>query len=278
MNPNLCRVALRPRGPLEVFDLSLRLLRAHAAIFGRLTLLLVLPCAIFFGVGAALTDGHYAWLFGPIAVAPLLQAPFTLLGGRLLFTDSISVGQVLRELVARPLALLAVPFWLGLICTLGVLTCGVALLLLPMMVFVTEAALLERADGARIARRAVKLSSLHPGIAVAATFGWFVLTVWGALVGEGSGQLLVGTILQIGKPFGALAEGVVTPYLLMGALCAQPLFGVYRLLLFVDVRTRVDAWDLQVGLRAVGLEADQRMGPPEALVSAERSRAGGARP
>jgi hypothetical protein len=256
VNPNLCRIVLRPRGPLEVFDLALRLIRAHPSVFGRLAALAVLPPAVLLGLGASLTDGHWAWLLGPVLLAPLLQAPFTLLGGRLLFSDVFTVRQVMKELLQRPIALMAVPFWSLLGLLLGSIPCGVLLpFTLPGLAFVTEAALLEKADGSRIPSRAVKLAGLHPGVAVAAALGWLALTLWGALVGEGTGQALVGSLLQIGRPFGSAADGVVTPYVLLGMLGAQPLFGVYRLLLFVDVRTRVDAWDLQVGLRAAGLGA-----------------------
>lgn len=274
MNPDLCRVALRPRGPLEVFDLSLSLCRAHLAVFARLAAWLVLPLALALGAGAALTAGHWAWLAAALALSPLLQAPFTLLGGRLLFNEKTTAGQVVRELLQRPISLLAIPFWYSFVALLGLLSCGVAAFLMPAMVFVTEAALLERADGTRIPRRATKLAALHPGIAIAASVGWLLSTIWWALVGEGLGQAVVGTVLQIGQPFGTLSDGVVTPYLLAGVLFAQPLFGIYRLLLFVDVRTRVDAWDLQVGLRAAGLEAERRSGKPDMIAVPER-RAGG---
>lgn len=279
MNPNLCRLALRPRGPLEVFDLCLRLIRAHPSVFGRLAALVVLPVALGTGLGAWLTGGHWVWLLVPVLAGPLLQAPFTLLGGRLLFSDAFTVRQVLRELLQRPLALLAVPFWVLLVEAVGVLSCGAGLILLPAMAFVTEAALLERADGSRIPSRAAKLAGLHPGIAVAAVLGWGTLTIWGGLVGEGAGQALVGSLLQIGRPFGSLSDGMVTPYLLAGALLAQPLFAVYRLLLFVDVRTRVDAWDLQVGLRAAGLAATSPGDPGQASSGQGRpGQALGARP
>lgn len=258
MNPNLCRVVLRPRGPLEVFDLSLRLLRAHPGVFARLTALLVLPLALVLGLGAWLTGGQLAWLAAPVLVAPALQAPFTLLGGRLLFADTFTVRQVLRELVSRPGAFLAVPGWIGLAQLSGVAMCGFGWpLTLAVAAFVTEAALLERSPAGKAMGRSLRLAGFNPGIAIAASMGWAGLTVWGAAVGEATGQAVVGSILQLGAPFGTATDGIVTPYLLAGALVIQPVYAVYRLLLFVDVRTRVDGWDLQVGLRAAGLAASE---------------------
>jgi hypothetical protein len=255
MNPNLCRVVLRPRGPLEVFDLSLRLLQAHAGVFARLAALVVGPFCLLFGLGAWLTDGHLAWLAAPVLVAPALQAPFTLLGGRLLFADTFDVRQVLRELAARPGALLSVPAWSFLAQLSGLAMCGFGWpITMAVAAFVAEAALLERSPAGRAMGRSLRLAGFNPGIAIAASVGWAVLTAWGAAVGEA----VVASILQLGEPFGKATNGLVTPYLLAGALLIQPVYAVWRLLLFVDVRTRVDGWDLQVGLRAAGLAASER--------------------
>ena len=198
MNPNLCRVALRPRGPLEIFDLSVELIRAHAGVFWRLAALVVIPPAIAFGVGIALTSAHGLWLLAPLAIAPALQAPFTLLGGRLLFSAEVTTGQILRELLTRPLASIAVALW----TTVAVgFSCGVGLpLTLVLVAFIAEVAMLERADGGRAPVRALRLAGHNPLNASAAVAGFVGLTVWGAVVGEFAGQALVGTILQLGQP------------------------------------------------------------------------------
>ena len=68
------------------------------------------------------------------------------------------------------------------------------------------------------------------------------------------GHGIVEFLLQLGRPFGSLSNGEVTPYAVAGVLLAQPLIALYRLLLYVDVRTRLEGWDLQVSLRALGME------------------------
>lgn len=254
MNPNLCRVALRPRGPLEVFDLCFAF--GHARLFPllKMTLLTVGP---LFAITVPLCwyfDGHPGLLAIPAIAAPFLQAPFTMLTGRLLFSDEVTLWSTIKDVLKATPQLLAA--WLAEILgwMLTMMTCGYgAFLVQPALLYMTETALLERVGPARGLRRSLRLAGGHVGIALTGAASRWILLVWFALVGEAAGQSIVGFILQLGEPFGTLWDGDVTPYLLLGLFLSQPAHAIYRLLLYVDVRTRLEGWDLQVGLRAAGL-------------------------
>ncbi|TNE85768.1 MAG: hypothetical protein EP330_24335 [Deltaproteobacteria bacterium] len=269
MNPHLCRVALRPRDPFEVFDLTFRYLRERLGPLSRLGLLVLVPWMLVFTGLSWWFEGAF-WL-APLALipGPLLQAPFTLGGGRLLFGDDFAVPEITWQSLRRSTAL-----WLGwalqgfgwaLVIAIALASndiVGWAMFAGAMLgasflglfgVFASEAVLLERVGLGRAIRRSGRLSAASGGGALAATMGRWFLVVWMGLVGESVGQALVGFVLQLGSPFGTLWDGYVTPYFLGGMLLAQPLSALYRLLLYVDSRTRSEGWDLQVSLRALGL-------------------------
>ncbi len=256
MNPNACRVVLRARDPFEVFDLTLRLARERWRTFAALLGWTVAPWVVVAAVVAWFTDGHWALLLLPLVLATPIQAPFTLAAGRLLFTEELSQREVLGALWER-LGTLVGTWFLGMGAWLASsLTCGLALPpVLAWLCYLTETALLERVSLSRCLRRSMRLSGAHMGIAFAAAGSRFFFTAWFALLGELTGHAVVNWVLQLGEPFGSMWEGQVTPYLVAGILLAQPVHAVYRLLLYVDIRTRVEGWDLQVALRAVNLEA-----------------------
>lgn len=255
MNPNQCRVALRPRGPLEVFDLALRLVRANPADMLALGALTVLPPWVALSALCLAVEGDPEVMVPVLAVAVLpLAAPFAVLSGRLLFSERFPVRAVVVDLL-RHLGPL-VWAWLVQVAILvvGVVTCGLGWLAgHSVWLFVEETSLLERVGAGRSLQRSLRLASAHPGAALAGTLGRVVLTAWCMAVAEAGGQALLGTVLQLGSPFGSALDGIVTPWLVLGAVAAQPMFAVYRLLLYVDVRTRVEGWDLQVRLRAAGM-------------------------
>ncbi len=256
MNPHLCRVVLRPRDPLEVLDLAFALVRWRAWVVLRLLAMTALPVWLGASALAWLTHGAWYALVVPFAFGPLVQAAFTLLVGRLLFSDEVRARDALSESLRRLPALLGVWFVRGIALLAASLTCGLAWPIIQgALLYQTEAALLERVGPNRGLRRSGRLASSQPGTATVAVVGWYVLLAWFALVGEVAGQRLVGFVLQLGQPLGSAMDGVVTPYLLAGLVLFQPAYAIYRLLLYVDVRTRAEGWDLQVALRALGLAA-----------------------
>ena len=255
MNPNLCRVALRPRGPLEVFDLGVRLLAASPRAFAWLLALVVTPpWLVASAVAVALPDAGPWLLAAAFVVGPFVQLPFTLLGGKLLFAESVSAREVLRDLWSLAVPAVQVATAQVALALFGLFACGVGwfVFVVPTL-YLAEAALLERVDFGRQIRRSSRLSSAQGFSAlVGAAAVWFG-TAWFVLVAEGAGSALLGTVLQLGSPFGSLYTGTVTPWALLGTLAAHPFLAVYRMLLYIDSRTRVEGWDLQVRLRAAGL-------------------------
>ena len=255
MNVHQCRVALRPRGPLEVFDLALTLLRVHPGRFLRLSAALVLPFVVLGALLSYPMDRGALTLAGLVVIHPFIHAPITVLAGRLLFAGDVRARDVVRELLRNPVRLFAAWWWqtAGLVVGLGCAGLGF-LITSPATIYSAEAALLEGSGIARTLGRATRLATHNPGNAVAAMLAWALLTVWGALVGEGLGQSIVGFVFQLGAPFG-MFPAQITPYMVAGSLLVQPLVALFKLLLYVDARTRVEGWDLQVGLRAARLGA-----------------------
>jgi hypothetical protein len=252
MKLTACRVALRPRRPVETFDLACSLVRVNAGAVFRLLALITAgawPLAELVGV---LAGGRWAGLLLLVLFLPLLQAPFTLLAGRLMFEPSPRAGTVWQELRARVWEVGAlVGLWWGVLvgsaCSAGTL----AVPCLFVFLFVPETLLLDRIDLRRAVRRAVIVMSEHIGGAIQG----FCLSVgawlWTVAVAEAFGQAIVAGMLQLGQPFGSLLEGDVTPFALLGFLWGQAFTAVFRVLLYVDFRSRVEGWDLHYALRAL---------------------------
>lgn len=256
MNPHLCHIVLRPRGPFESFDLTLALIRARWRPLVRLTAALVAPPWLVLAGLCWLTSGHWALLPLPLLLIPALQAPTTLMSARLLFTDEHRVRDAIRSATKAIPELITISFWQLLATLIAVATCLYgAIPALGGVLYTWETGLLEGVAPSRILRRSARLALGAPADAVTGAIAPIGLTVWCAVVAEATAQTLISFVLQAGTPFGAISDGTVTPWFLLGMLLAQPLIAIYRLLLYVDARTRTEGWDLQVGLRAAALPA-----------------------
>lgn len=249
MNPYDCRVRLRPRSPLETLDLSIAVVSAWSATIGRLCLVLLLPawlaCTALLWI-----DERYA-LVAALLMGPLLQVPFTLAGAKLLFGSTPTLGRIfgLTWRVAGRAALIGVVQVL-LLASSGCV--GLGLFLMLPALFLSETLLLERVAIGRSSRRSMLLATESLGTSLVGVGMTLVLPIWFALSLELAAQGIVGGLLQLGEPFGSTQMGDLTPWLLAGMLLAQPAVALYRLLLYVDVRTKLEGWDLQVALKGAG--------------------------
>ncbi len=255
MNLGVCRMVLRPRGPLESLDLGVRLSRAWWRPTAAMAAVALVPAWAACTALAWALGWHWATALAPLALGPLLQPAFTLLFGRLLFAEDVSAAALrhaLRERVGS-WALAAGLGWGG--ALFAALSCGTLTAPLALgLLYVQECAILERVPGDRAIRRSLRLSGGHTANAVAGGLGSWLLTAWIAGTLESSGQALLGPILQTEWVVPNVWAAQCGPLLIAGLLASHPVWALWRLLLYVDVRTRVEGWDLQVGLRAAGLE------------------------
>lgn len=258
MNASLLRIHLRPRTPLESVDLALRLLWEEVWPVARLAGLVLAPLAIALALAMFVVrqapdqaEARAVLLAFTLLVCPLLQVPFTLLLGRRLFDPTVTAwGAVSDVPSAWGVALLTtVVSVVGLV--LG--GCSAGLLWLPLQVatlWVVEVGALEGKGIAGTLRRTRELALDGLGHTLLAVVLLAALYVWVVLSAEFGGQAFVSFVLQLGEPFGALTSGDVTPFLLFGVLVAQPLVAVCRLVLWLDLRSAIEGWDIHVQLLA----------------------------
>lgn len=257
MNIDECRVVLRPRTVSEVTDLALRVINvAEPRLYAALSAVVLLPAlALCLGV-------HYvfAWEWAAvwalaITLGSLLQGVFTVAAGRLLFAPSLRVRTVLSHFFGRFWSYLGT--WIASRFVLGLGMLGAFLVLPPFWVwtrfaFVHEASLLEQAAPGAALKRANRFVSAR-GSAALGLVVWFVCAQVGAVaIAELLGNVaLVEHVLQLGQPLGALADDGGSPFALAGFFLSIPLVATARFLAYIDQRTRMDGWDIQLEFMAI---------------------------
>ena len=96
MDLSRARVVLRQRSALDVLDLALRFVVAHAGAYARLTLVAIAPAALLsWGLSEAV-GWELAWP-ATIFLAMLAETAFTVLASRLVFEEDVRQRDVLRR-------------------------------------------------------------------------------------------------------------------------------------------------------------------------------------
>ncbi|MFO0723547.1 MAG: hypothetical protein U1E65_07195 [Myxococcota bacterium] len=266
------RVVLRPRSIDEVMDLALSYVRTFRRDFARLLLALVLPAM---AVIAALKyflqlDWFQVWVLA-FVFAPLLERVTIAYAGRHLFGNKPSLWTAGKQALRRPfLALFAaclIPLpWVPTLMTafddsvwlsLSALMLFFWVFVLAWALYLSVVVVLEGLPLFAAMRRAGVLISYRMGRAIGFVGLSTFTRVLFALVAELSVAFLVSFLLQLGNPLDTLWENFGSWASVTGYLVAAPFVALARLFDYVDGRTRLEGWDIQVRLKAIATRAKE---------------------
>lgn len=254
MNVWEARVVVRERKLTEIVDLAVRFcLVLGGRLYVRLCLWFLLPAyALCFWLLRSGWKNAEVWAGGlALVLYSVLQLPFTVAAGRLMFSAEVPLAEVIRTslkllfriCVARLISLVVV--------------CGGSLLviLIPVVLarglYLGEVIVLEGAGPFAAYRRAGRLSSGR----MAQSFA-----VWLALVATSSAFVVVAEILARalgaeGLPLEGVSEvwaGLNLEAGVAGLFLSLPLVASLRFLAYIDNRTRREGWDIQVRFLELG--------------------------
>ncbi len=259
MNLTQSSVVLRPRSVSEVMDLAC--LWAGSRALGmnlRLSGVALLPVFVLVMTCRYLLDWNAGalWLLAFALVTPL-QGVFTIAAGRMLFSEKLTVRQVLQLYAKRLRSYLGSLFISRLYMAMG----ASLILLLPVvgtrMLFSHEASLLEMAAASESTKRSTRLVASRTSGAFQAWCSLLLAQLGIIGAAELLGQGLIDGLLQLGQPFGSIGNNFFSPYALLGLLASVPYVAIARYLFYIDTRTRADGWDIQVRFFAVAAEHEQ---------------------
>jgi hypothetical protein len=245
-------VQIRERSFLGLLDLALVVVRRRPVTLTLTALAGVAPwAALNAWLVAGDPDLEPLILLGLVALeAPLATAPLCVVLGGLMFGQRPTAGQVLRTLLRNAPALLV---YQGLLRGLLVVSVIFSPLIPARLGFLNEVILLERGPWRSAVRRGATLCGDRGG----ELFGrWLAQCAFGAMfvvafgvAGASALEMLAGGDLAWEEPEWATLTG---PRAQLGVWLAVAFFAVVRFLTYIDQRIRLEGWEVELRLRAVG--------------------------
>lgn len=244
-------VQIRERSYLDILDLALVVIRHRPATIGATAALGIAPWAAlnaWLAVGSG--EASATLQLALIALeAPMATAPLTIVLGGLMFGSRPRAGQV-SATILRQLG----PMLLYQVLLRGMLLGSIVLawLVPARFAFLNEVVLLERGRWWKAWSRCGDLSSDRGGelfgqwLAQMAFGSMLVLAFWVAsarVLGVFEGEL---TWVQPGMAL------VFNGWAILGIWVAMAFFAVARFLAYLDQRIRLEGWEVELRLRAVG--------------------------
>lgn len=250
------RVAFRDRSAIDVLDLALRFIVVHGRAYAIVTVWIALPAALAAIAAADAWGWTTAWLVAiPLWLAA--QVPFTLLASRLVFERNVRARTVIRASLREIPRILVMRVLWGAIVAVGAIFFVVpALWALGAFHFMPEVMLLERASVGQAFARAQRVAAASIGESlVAYLFGALVVAASIALA-ELGGRTVIADLLQFRAPPAAWTEGG-SVLAMVGLFASLPFTATARFFTYLNVRTRVEGWDIQTRFAALAARAGE---------------------
>ncbi len=262
------RVVLRPRSLDEVLDLALAYGREHKRDMGRMMLALVIPAMIITAALQVLLE--LTWLQGWIVVltvTPLLERVAITYAGRHLFGNAPRIRAAAAGALRRPFTalgaalLIPVPFVIALIGEMDSVAIAFAVIIGMFWPFVLAWTLylsivlnLEGLPFGKGTRRSGMLVSYRYGRAIGFVLITTTMRFIAVVVSDLTLRFVVSFVLQLGEPFDTLFDNQGSWASFAGYYLVAPYIAVARLFDYVDARTRLEGWDIQVRFKAVATQ------------------------
>jgi hypothetical protein len=254
VNLGQARVVIRERAMAEIIDLSFRfVLGLERRLYLWLSVWFLLP-AFALCAGARFFGLSWLWVWClAIGVRALCDAPFTIAAGRVMFERGLRVRPVVRDSFTLGWRFL----WVTVVRISGMLLSALPLITLPLIVprllFLNEIVLLERLRVGEALRRGERFLGRRRWTGIEASLALAALPLVAAVFCDALGQSIVSDVLEF-QTSGGLFEDGGSYYALLGFLGSAPFASALRYLVYIDVRTRREAWDVQVRFQRVSLD------------------------
>jgi hypothetical protein len=248
------RVELRERPLLDVLDLAVRFCAEHASAYAKLSLVVVLPSFAASWLAARLGGWWLGWAV-TVALTSFATAPYVVLASRLVFADVVRVREALG-VAAR-----ATPKLIGLRLVQAMSLAGSALLLgVPWLwvgtiwVFAVEVLVLEQPGLGQAFGRAMRIANAHFGVALLTMLLLGLAPLATAMLADVAGREAMQSVFEV-RPPPSMFQAGGSWMAFAGWWVMVPIVTTARFLVYIDIRTRTEGWDIQTRFAAIAARA-----------------------
>ena len=249
------RVVFRDRAFIDVLDLALRFMTVHVRLYARIAGVVLLP-AIAVTYSVAWLGGWVAGWACAVVLGFAAQVPFTVVASRVVFQEKVRAREVLRAALGElPRILVMRVLWAGAVGLAALLVVAPAGWVATVFGFTNEVMLLERAPIGQSFGRSNRVASSSLPDAILGLLVALAVPLLGVLLADLGGRQTLAELFQFRPPASAFTEGG-SLLALVGWFGVIPYVATARFFIYLNVRTRVEGWDVQTRFAALAARND----------------------